>query len=103
MEISPIPAPPCQRTDLLKWTSDIVAAYLSRNQMNLKQLPLVMETVYAKLASLGGPDAVIPAGAAAEGKTVAEKSVTPDYIICLEDGVRLKTLKRYLFRKYRLT
>jgi predicted transcriptional regulator len=92
-----------QREDLLKWTSDIVAAYLSRNQMNLKQLPLVMETVYAKLASLGGPDAVIPAGDGAEGKTVAEKSVTPDYIICLEDGVRLKTLKRYLFRKYRLT
>ena len=91
------------RADLLKWTSDIVAAYLSNNQMNLKQLPQVMETVYAKLASLGGPDAVIPPGAAAEGTTVAEKSVTPDYIICLEDGVRLKTLKRYLFRKYRMT
>ena len=92
-----------QRADLLKWTSDIVAAYLSRNEMNLKQLPQVMETVYAKLASLGGPDAVFPAGAAAEGATVAEKSVTPEYIICLEDGARLKTLKRYLFRKYRLT
>ena len=103
MQTAPIPAASCQRTELLKWTSDIVAAYLSRNQMNLKQLPLVMETVYAKLASLGGPDAVIPAGVAAEGTTVAEKSVTPDYIICLEDGTRLKTLKRYLFRKYRLT
>lgn len=96
-------AAPYQRADLLKWTSDIVAAYLSHNQMNLKQLPMVMETVYAKLASLGGPDAVIPAADAAEGTTVAEKSVTPDYIICLEDGMRLKTLKRYLFRKYRLT
>jgi len=103
MEAAQIAAPPHPRADLLRWTSDIVAAYLSRNQMNLKQLPLVMETVYAKLASLGGPDAVIPAGAGAEGTTVAEKSVTPDYIICLEDGVRLKTLKRYLFRKYRLT
>src|SRR4051812_40557198 len=103
MDIAEIPSAPHQRTDLLKWTSDIVAAYLSRNEMNLKQLPQVMETVYAKLASLGGPDAVIPAGAAAEGTTVAEKSVTPDYIICLEDGARLKTLKRYLFRKYRLT
>lgn len=103
MDIAEIPSAPHQRADLLKWTSDIVAAYLSRNEINLKQLPQVMETVYAKLASLGGPDAVIPAGAAAEGTTVAEKSVTPDYIICLEDGVRLKTLKRYLFRKYRLT
>jgi predicted transcriptional regulator len=103
METALLPAASCQRAELLKWTSDIVAAYLSRNQMNLKQLPQVMETVYAKLASLGGPDAVIPAGAAAEGTTVAEKSVTPDYIICLEDGVRLKTLKRYLSRKYRMT
>ncbi len=103
METALLPAASCPRTDLLKWTSDIVAAYLSRNQMNLKQVPMVMEAVYAKLASLGGPDAVIPAGAAAEGKTVAEKSVTPDYIICLEDGVRLKTLKRYLARKYHLT
>ena len=103
METDQIAALPHPRADLLRWTSAIVAAYLSRNQMNLKQLPLVMETVYAKLASLGGPDAVIPAGAGAEGTTVAEKSVTPDYIICLEDGVRLKTLKRYLFRKYRLT
>jgi predicted transcriptional regulator len=103
MEIPQMSAGPNQRTELLKWTSDIVAAYLSRNQMNLKQLPLVMETVYAKLASLGGPDAVIPAGSAAEGTTVAEKSVTPDYIICLEDGARLKTMKRYLARKYRMT
>jgi predicted transcriptional regulator len=103
MNIAEMPPSSSQRADLLKWTSDIVAAYLSRNQMNLKQLPQVMETVYAKLASLGGPDAVIPAGAAAEGTTVAEKSVTPDYIICLEDGARLKTLKRYIFRKYRLT
>lgn len=94
---------PRHRTDLLKWTSDIVAAYLSRNQTNLKQLPMVMETVYAKLASLGGPDAMILPGEGAEGSTVAEKSVTPDYIICLEDGARLKTMKRYLFRKYQLT
>jgi predicted transcriptional regulator len=103
MEVADMPAASTQRADLLKWTSDIVAAYLSHNQMNLKQLPQVMETVYAKLASLGGPDAVLPAGATAAGTTVAEKSVTPDYIICLEDGARLKTLKRYLFRKYRMT
>ena len=103
METAALSLPQSPRAELLKWTSDIVAAYLSRNQMNLKQLPLVMETVYSKLASLGGPDAVIPAGSAAEGKTVAEKSATPDYIISLEDGVRLKTMKRYLFRKYHLT
>lgn len=82
MDTAQTSALPRHRTDLLKWTSDIVAAYLSRNQTNLKQLPMVMETVYAKLASLGGPDAMIPPGEGAEGSTVAEKSVTPDYIIC---------------------
>ena len=90
METDQIATLPHPRADLLRWTSDIVAAYLSRNQMNLKHLPLVMETVYAKLASLGGPDAVIPAGAGAEGATVAEKSVTPDYIIVWKMACGLK-------------
>ena len=44
-----------------------------------------------------------PAGAGAEGTTVAEKSVTPDYIICLEDGRKLKMLKRYLQSRYQLS
>ena len=56
MDFAAAPSASHQRADLLKWTSDIVAAYLSRNAMNLKHLPQVMDTVYAKLASLAGPD-----------------------------------------------
>lgn len=101
------------KDELLLWTSNIVAAYLSKNEVDLRQLPHVLDTVYAKLSALGQ----LPAGqvqsisfeqlfgqtGAAAPSVALEKSITPDYIVCLEDGVRLKTLKRYLFRKYRLT
>ena len=100
------------KSELLQLTSNIVSAYLNKNETDLRQLPQVMETVYSKLSALGEatarssiigsflsdfqPKASLDYGA-------IEKSITPDHIVCLEDGVRLKTLKRYLFRKYRLT
>src|SRR5258708_1878926 len=69
-----------------------------------------METVFAKLSALaaaGGMPSLSqqhfhPSESPLDPVAV-EKSIAPDYIVCLEDGVRLKTLKRYLFRKYRLT
>lgn len=101
------------KDELLQLTSSIVAAYLSRNEIDLRYLPQVLDTVYGKLSAL----VQLPAGRAQSRRfeqflghtgssmpsVAAEESITPDYIICLEDGVRLKTLKRYLFRKYRLT
>jgi predicted transcriptional regulator len=100
------------KSELLQLTSNIVSAYLNKNETDLRQLPQVMEMVYSKLSALGEaaarsrtngsflsdfrPKASLDYGA-------IEKSITPDHIVCLEDGVRLKTLKRYLFRKYRLT
>jgi predicted transcriptional regulator len=97
------------RAELLQWTSDIVAAYLNKNETDLRQLPHVMETVFAKLSALaaarGGvlPSQPFPLSEPVLDPTAVEKSITPEYIICLEDGVRLKTLKRYLFRKYHMT
>ena len=100
------------RSDLLQLTSNIVSAYLNRNETDLRQLPQVMEAVYSKLSALGEATAHGRiAGSflsdfqpkAALDHAAIGKSITPDYIVCLEDGVRLKTLKRYLFRKYRLT
>ena len=102
------------KSELLQLTSNIVAAYLNKNETDLRQLPQVMETVYSKLSALGEAAAQncvpgsFPPGQRLQPRdsldhAAIEKSITPDYIICLEDGVRLKTLKRYLFRKYRLT
>jgi predicted transcriptional regulator len=102
-----------QKDELLLWTSNIVAAYLSKNEVDVRQLPQVLDTVYAKLSALGqlpngqlqslSFDRLFRQTSAATPSVSLEKSITPDYIVCLEDGVRLKTLKRYLFRKYRLT
>jgi predicted transcriptional regulator len=100
------------KSELLQLTSNIVSAYLNKNETDLRQLPQVMETVYSKLSALGESAARNrPTGSflsdfqpkASLDYAAIEKSITPDYIVCLEDGVRLKTLKRYLFRKYRLT
>jgi predicted transcriptional regulator len=101
------------KSELLQLTSNIVSAYLNRNETDLRQLPHVMETVYSKLSALGEAAARSFAPGAFLGQhfqsrdsldhAAIERSITPDYIVCLEDGTRLKTLKRYLFRKYRLT
>lgn len=104
---------PQLKDKLLEWTTNIVAAYLSKNEIDPRQLPQVLETVYGKLSSLGQSpvrqfhsgalDPILSRGMAAAPAILVDKSITPDFIVCLEDGVRLKTLKRYLFRKYQLT
>ena len=111
--VGPEPSP--YKADLLEWTSNIVSAYLNKNETDLRQLPQVVETVYAILSMLGEsgevssgystvrPEQIFERIKAAQNQIPIDKSVTPDYIVCLEDGVRLKTLKRYLFRKYQLT
>jgi len=102
------------RTELLQCTSNIVSAYLNKNETDLRQLPQVMETVYSILSSLAESNAShrgalvkldqrLAAANLLPSHIPIERSVTPDYVVCLEDGVRLKTLKRYLFRRYRLT
>ncbi len=81
------------RADLLGMTANIVAAYVSRNDIPSNTVPGVIDTVYASLSGLGG------ASASRDVRKPAvpiKRSVTPDYIVCLEDGKKLKMLKRYL-------
>ena len=82
------------REELLGLTSEIVAAHVSNNMVAVGDLPDLIERVYRTLASVGSEqesrsDRPIPA-------VPAKQSVTPDYIICLEDGKKLKMLKRHL-------
>ncbi|HTI85711.1 MAG TPA: MucR family transcriptional regulator [Alphaproteobacteria bacterium] len=88
------------RPELAGLTSQIVAAYVSRNALPLGDLPALIHSVYQSLVGLGH------SGGAVTGQEPAvpvKKSVTPDYIICLEDGKRLKMLKRYLRTRYDMT
>jgi predicted transcriptional regulator len=86
--------------DILKLVTEIVTAYVSRNAVAAEDLPNVIKSVHATLGSIQGAESGVPTRAPA---VPVKKSVTPDYIVCLEDGKKLKMLKRYLRAQYGLT
>lgn len=90
-------------SDLLKLASDIVAAYVSNNPLPVTELPGVIKSVHATLGSLNGVASTTEVVTDQKPAVPIKKSVTPDYLICLEDGKRLKMLKRYLRSRYGLS
>lgn len=88
-------------SELLSLTSDIVAAHVSNNAVSTTELPSLIETVFAKLSQLGSA----PAEPVVEQKPAVpiKKSVHDDYLVCLEDGNKLKMLKRHLKTAYDMT
>jgi predicted transcriptional regulator len=89
------------QNDLLALTSDIVSSHVANNTVAVNDLPQLIQNVYATLASLTTP------AAAPEPKlepaVPVRSSVKPDYIVCLEDGKKLKMLKRHLMTAYGMT
>src|SRR6195952_4694130 len=88
--------------DLLKLASDIVAAYVSNNPVPVSDLPAMIKSVHSTLGGLSGVEGLDMLTTQKPAVTV-KKSITPDYLICLEDGKRLKMLKRYLRSRFKLT
>ena len=86
---------------LLTLTADIVAAHVSNNSVAVNDLPNLIQNVHSALsaisASRSAPEVKL------EPKVPIRTSVKPDYIVCLEDGKRLKMLKRHLMTHYGLT
>lgn len=86
------------REELLALTTEIVASYVSNNTVNASEIPAVIEQVFKTLSTVGAeggvhadrPQPAVP----------IKKSITPDHIICLEDGKKLKMLKRHLKTAY---
>ena len=90
-----------QSSDLLALTTEIVAAHVSNNTVSVGDLPQLINQVYNSLANIGS---VPPAPAERPQPAVPiKKSVNPDFIVCLEDGKKLKMLKRHLRSTYNLT
>ena len=85
-------------SELLPLVTDIVAAHLSNNTVPITELPDLIRDVYNALAAAGGDTA--PAVERPTPAVAVKKSVTPDFIICLEDGKKLKMLKRHLRTAY---
>ena len=89
------------RRDLLEQTSRIVAAHVSNNTVPVGDLPELIKQVYRTLATLnepsqGHPERPVPA-------VPIRRSVMPDHIVCLEDGKKLKMLRRHLKTAYNMT
>ena len=86
---------------LIELTADIVSAYVSKNAVPVASLPELIESVNSSLSKISGPtESQTPAQLPAVNP---KRSVFPDYIICLEDGKKFKSLKRHLSVHYGLT
>ncbi|BCG97745.1 MucR family transcriptional regulator [Mesorhizobium sp. 131-2-1] len=89
------------RSQLIELTADIVSAYVSKNPVPVASLPELIESVNSSLSKIGQPaEPEKPTQAPAVNP---KRSVFPDYIICLEDGKKFKSLKRHLGVRYGLT
>lgn len=89
-------------SELLELTTSIVAAYVANNNVQTSDLVDLIASTYSALAKLGLVPASVPAVALVPAVPI-RKSVTPDAIICLEDGKSFKSLKRHLNTSYGLT
>ena len=90
-----------ETAELLALTTDIVSSHVSNNGVPVSELPQLIRQVYATLAALGKESE--PVADRPEPAVPIRKSVTPDFIICLEDGKKLKMLKRHLRTNYDMT
>src|ERR1700732_4900415 len=87
---------------LLRMVTDVIASYVKKNHVATNELPDIITAVYSALSQQGGEEA--PAEEARPEPAVpVKRSVMPDYIVCLEDGKKLKMLKRHLATAHCLT
>ena len=94
-----------EKGNLVELTADIVAAYVGNNTVPQADLPKLIANIYQSLASaMQAPAEAKPADVVELKPAVpVRKSLTPDYIICLEDGKKFKSLKRHLRTHYDLS
>lgn len=90
-----------KNVDLLELTAKVVANHLSNNTVDVKDIPGLIRQVYKTMEQLNGSNASLTPSA--QPAVPIKDSIKPDYIVCLEDGKRLKMLKRYLRTKYQLS
>ena len=89
-------------TELLTLTADIAAAYVSNNTVQASDVPSVIQTIYRALAGVGSA-AATPAPEPQKPAVPIKKSITPDFLISLEDGKKYKSLKRHLRTQYNMS
>jgi predicted transcriptional regulator len=88
--------------NFIELTADIVSAYVSNNSVSAAEIPALISQVHSALLRVSNGSSEAPAEALKPAVTV-KKSITPDYIICLEDGKKFKSLKRHLRTQYNVS
>lgn len=88
--------------DLVVLSADVVSAYVSNNSVAVSDLPSLIQSVHGALSNAGSPRTEEPQPELKPAVSI-KKSVTPDYLISLEDGKKYKSLKRHLSSKYDMT
>ncbi len=88
--------------NFVELAADIVSAYVTKNPLPVSELPALINDVHSALVTVASGPAE-PAAEARKPAVSIRKSITPDYIICLDDGKKFKSLKRHLRTQYNLT
>lgn len=91
-----------QKSEVIEMTADIVSAYVGNNSISAAELPTLIQSVHRALAGVSTGGEVVEA-APKEPAVPIRRSITPDYLVCLEDGRKFKSLKRHLRTKYNMS
>lgn len=89
------------RENLLALTTDIVSSYVSKNSLGTHEIPALIEQVFKTLSNVNTDNHIL--SERPQPAVPIKKSVQPDHIVCLEDGKKLKMLKRHLKTAYNMT
>jgi predicted transcriptional regulator len=88
----------------IQLTANIVSAYVSNNTVASAEIPALISQVYSALTRLsGGGSIATPSAEPLKPAVPVKRSVTPEHIVCLEDGKKFKSLKRHLWSQYKMT
>jgi predicted transcriptional regulator len=90
------------KTDFIGLTAEIVSAYVSNNTVASGDIPALINQVHSALMRVSDGD-IVPPGPAAKPAVPVKRSIHPDYVVCLEDGKKFKSLKRHLRTQYGMT
>jgi predicted transcriptional regulator len=89
-------------TDTIELTADVISAYVSNNPVPVSELPSLIAQIHQSLNGLANGQATTPEEKLAPAVPI-KKSITPEYIVCLDDGKKFKSLKRHLKTKFGIT
>jgi predicted transcriptional regulator len=90
------------KVDIIEMTAEIVASYVENNTVSAADLPGLIQSVHRAITSISGGVETVEV-APKEPAVPVRRSITPDHLVCLEDGRKFKSLKRHLRTKYNMS